>query len=225
MDEGYVKLWRKSLKNGWLKNHKLWVFWSYCLMRANHTRCKVIIGYQEIVLEPGQFIFGRKKAAKELKMSESAIQRNTYFLEKAGNLNIKRTNKYSIFQIVNWHLYQDVNIKRTSSEHQANTDKNDKNEKNTKRVPFEEIKDLYHQILPDLPKVKKLTSHRKTQIKARWFDKETTQHLKWWKEYFEYVHDCEFLMGSNGRQWQADLEWLTKEENFVKVIEGKYLKK
>lgn len=92
------------------------------------------------------------------------------------------------------------------------------------RVPFAEIVDLYHEILPQLPGVKKLTEKRKKQIKARWFESEKTQTLEWWKEFFGYVRQSAFLLGENDRKWTADLEWITTESRFTKIIEGKYHK-
>lgn len=89
-------------------------------------------------------------------------------------------------------------------------------------TPFDEIINLYHEILPELPKVAKLTDKRKAQIKSRWFESEKTQSLDWWKEYFESVKDTPFLLGNNDRGWMADIDFLTTQSKFIKVIEGKY---
>lgn len=129
MNRGFVKLWRKSLDNGWLQNHELWVFWCYCLLRANHKKVIVKIGYQEITLLPGQFIFGRKQAAKDLKMSEWQIRACLDFLKKHENLTIKTTNKFSIITIVNWPIYQGDVCEETpanppTNHQQTATDKN-----------------------------------------------------------------------------------------------------
>lgn len=103
-----------------------------------------MIGLQEVELEKGQFIFGRKVAANELKMSESKTYRLIKKLETMQNLNIKANNKYSIITIANWELYQfdenkneqqfeqQMNNKRTTNEQQMNTNKNIKNNKNNK---------------------------------------------------------------------------------------------
>ena len=123
MNRGYVKLWRKSLDNGWLQNHRLWVFWSYCLLRANHKETKVKIGFQGITLKPGQFLFGRRVAAEELNMSERQIRTALAFLINAGNLTIKTTNKFSIITIVNWHLYQDMPTQNDQQNDQQVTNK------------------------------------------------------------------------------------------------------
>lgn len=106
MKQGWIKLWRKSLGKEWLQNHKLWAFWCWCLMKATHKDHKQIVGCQEIHLSPGQFIFGRNQAAKELKMSVQNIRTFIIFLRSTQNITIKTTNKYSIITIVNWHTYQ-----------------------------------------------------------------------------------------------------------------------
>lgn len=109
MNRGYVRLWRKSLDAGWIKNHKLWCFWTYCLMKASHKEFDTIVGLQIVHLMPGQFIFGRRKAAEETGLSEREVRTILAFLINAGNLTIKTTNKYSVITIVNWPIYQSVN--------------------------------------------------------------------------------------------------------------------
>jgi len=75
-------------------------------MKATWKPFKQMIGYQTVPLEPGQFIFGRKKAAQELGLSEKIVRTCLDTLEKAENVTIKRTNKFSIITIVNWDTYQ-----------------------------------------------------------------------------------------------------------------------
>jgi hypothetical protein len=106
MNRGYVKLWRKSNDAGWIKNHKLWAFWTWCLMKATHKEFDAIVGLQVIHLMPGQFIFGLKKASVETGLTIREIRTILEFLKKAGNLTIKTTNKFSIITIINWPIYQ-----------------------------------------------------------------------------------------------------------------------
>jgi len=113
MNRGYVKLWRKSLDKGWIKNHKLWAFWSWCLLMTTSREFDAIVGLQVIHLMPGQFIFGRKMAADETRLTEREIRTILEFLKKNGNLTIKTTNKFSVITITNWGTYQ------------SRTDKND----------------------------------------------------------------------------------------------------
>jgi len=93
------------------------------------------------------------------------------------------------------------------------------------RVPFAKIVDLYHAMLPMLPRVEKLTQTRKGYIRQRWReDLPTVQH---WENFFAYVAQSKFLTGqapgTNGKPpFISDLEWLTKPGNFAKIAEEKY---
>jgi hypothetical protein len=106
MDKGYIKLWRKSLHDGWIKNHAVWIFWTYCLMKATHKEYNAMIGAQIIPLLPGQFVFGLYKASEETGLSIQQIRTSIKFLEKSENLTSKTTNKYSVITIINWGIYQ-----------------------------------------------------------------------------------------------------------------------
>lgn len=91
--------------------------------------------------------------------------------------------------------------------------------------PHKEIIALYHEVLPQCPRVRDWTPARATQLRARWNEDETRQCLDYWRRFFEYVKTCDFLVGKqtgSGRPFFADLEWLTKAANFTKVRERKY---
>ena len=135
-----------------------------------------------------------------------------------GNNRIKETIKrlkdvskirQSIAQ-KRWNNKQD-NIKKVENESEENN-----------KVPYKEIIDLYHQILPELPKVQVLTERRKQFLKQRWYEDIERQNLDWWKSYFEKVKSCKFLLGNNDNNWQADFEWLIRQNNLPKVLEGRY---
>ena len=106
MNRGYVKLWRKSIDSGFFQNPNLWTFWCWCLMKASHKKINQVVGFQNIELLPGQFLFGRKAASVELKMSERTIRTSLDALRKRQNIAIKTTNKFSIITVINWDTYQ-----------------------------------------------------------------------------------------------------------------------
>lgn len=111
MDEGYIKLYRSSIKKGWLQNPKLWAFWCWCIMKASYQEHDMIVGHQIVNLSPGQFVFGLKNASKELKQSIQNIRTHINFCsEIEQNLTVQPTNKFSIITIVNWHRYQSLEI-------------------------------------------------------------------------------------------------------------------
>lgn len=92
--------------------------------------------------------------------------------------------------------------------------------------PFEKIVELYHEILPNLRPVEKLTKARKTKIRERWGIELKT--LDRWREYFTAVRGRGFLMGKNEpqpprtRRFQADFDFLITEKAVVGLAEGKY---
>lgn len=123
MNRGYIKLWRKSLDAGWIRNHKLWAFWSYCLLKASYKEYDAIVGLQIVHLLPGQFIFGRKRASMETGLTEREIRTIVEFLRKAGNLTIKTTNRFSIITIINWPTYQGDDLENDQPNDQLPTSK------------------------------------------------------------------------------------------------------
>jgi hypothetical protein len=91
--------------------------------------------------------------------------------------------------------------------------------------PLKRIVELYHELLPELPRVEKLTKVRAGYIQQRW--REDLPGVDAWRAYFTDVRNSKFLMGkTQGRDgkppFRADLEWLTRPGNFAKVAEGKY---
>jgi hypothetical protein len=109
----------------------------WCLLKASHDEITVLVGYQKVQLKPGQFVFGRKKAAAETGLSERTIRTCLDCLKSMENVTIKTTNKFSILTIEKWNFYQGspdkttskMTSKRPASDQQATTNKNEKNEK------------------------------------------------------------------------------------------------
>lgn len=97
----------------------------------------------------------------------------------------------------------------------------DDHPKQNGHCPHREIITLYHEILPSLNPVKEWTEDRQKMLRSRWREKAERQSLGWWRYYFGYVGESDFLMGRAG-DFMADLEWLIRPKNFVKVIEGRY---
>ena len=88
--------------------------------------------------------------------------------------------------------------------------------------PHEKIIDLYHEILPELQSVNKKMwndSKRAKDLTARWKQNEEFRKSQFWKWYFKSLRSSAFHMGDNNRGWKADLGWLLKKENFIKLVE------
>jgi len=136
MNNGWVKLHRKLLVNLIFKNEKGLKVWIWCLLKANHKDNLALIGRQKVAVKEGEFIMGSKKASEYLDMAKSTIWFWLEFLEKEKQVELKKTNKFTIVKLKNWNKYQQVGLKSDSNEEtdgkQIGTNKNDKNEKNGK---------------------------------------------------------------------------------------------
>lgn len=98
--------------------------------------------------------------------------------------------------------------------------------------PHQKIIDLYEEILPMLPTVRRDLwngSAGADALKARWKDDPRRQSLDWWRKFFTRIAEgCPFLIGqappnpNTGKVFRADLRWIVKRENFIKIMEGKF---
>ena len=92
--------------------------------------------------------------------------------------------------------------------------------------PHQEIIALYHEVLPQCPQIRDWTPARAVQLRARWNEDAARQNITYWKRFFTYVGECDFLVGKkhskDKRPFFADLEWIVKSANFTKIREGKY---
>lgn len=93
-------------------------------------------------------------------------------------------------------------------------------------IPYKKIVALYHEILPMCPRVGVLTNTRKSYIGARW-KSGAIPDLETWRDFFTFVSKSKFLTGGcdpppGKKRFVADLEWMTRESNFVKIYEKKY---
>jgi hypothetical protein len=133
---------------------------------------------------------------------------------------------------------------RNASETRPNTNNNDKNEKNEKNVyevvnttssetisdapvscppqcPHQKIIEIYHEVLPELPYIQEWDTQAAGWLKKRWREKPERQNLEFWRQYFAWVKESDFLMGRSN-DFNADLRWLVRPSNFAKVVNGNY---
>lgn len=102
----------------------------------------------------------------------------------------------------------------------------DDSPKRPPNCPHEQIVELYHKILPELPRVLEWNERRRGYLNTAWKAKPKRQQLEYWRLFFEFVRQSDLLMGKVPRKdsapWRADLEWLVKPANFLKINEKKY---
>jgi hypothetical protein len=235
MAEGFIKLARELLEKPMIQNSKLLQIWVWCLLKASHAKHDEMVGLQKVPLIPGQFVTGRYAGAKEIKMNPSTFWKYLQWLKANKSLDIKSNSKFSLVTIVNWELYQvelfksdsKNNTKMTAKEQQNDTNKNGKNGKNEKTsIPYSEIQKAYNEICVSLPKIKSMTSKRKSHVNAR-LDSLGNDVDKLINVFY-LVEENDFLTNrqkKNRNDWRADFDWIINETNFAKIIEGKYKNK
>lgn len=101
--------------------------------------------------------------------------------------------------------------------------------------PHQQIIELYAKNLPALPQPRIWDGRRADNLRARWrwvltakksngqgYAHDYQSALNFFDRFFGYVAESYFLTGRDGKWSGCDLAWLTKADNFAKVIEGKY---
>ena len=85
----------------------------------------------------------------------------------------------------------------------------------------QQIVDLFNSICVSFPSVRSLSDARKKAINARL----NTYTLDDFKKCFELAESSSFLKGNNPRNWIATFDWIIKDANMPKVLEGQYANK
>ena len=147
--EGWIKIHRQILGSAIFENPNLLKVWIWCLCKATHKPREQMVGLKLVPLEAGQFVCGRKAAAKELGVTESSFYKYIKTLESVGMVSLNSNNKFTVVTIEKWALYQSDNSESdskvtaeeqqsnnrgTTEEQQSNTNKNVKNDKNDKKI-------------------------------------------------------------------------------------------
>ena len=103
--------------------------------------------------------------------------------------------------------------------------------------PATQLVELYHEVLPELPRCRVMPEDRRKAIKRRWSwvltskkpDGSKRAHtaadgMAWFRSYFERARSSDFLMGRQARAaghegWQCDLDFLLGDKGLKSVIE------
>lgn len=89
----------------------------------------------------------------------------------------------------------------------------------SERVDYQHIVDLYNQYCQSLPRCTRLSDARRKAIKARLNGGYTMGDFE---AMFKAAGQSSFLAGKNDRNWTASFDWLIKDGNMAKVLDGAY---
>ena len=87
-----------------------------------------------------------------------------------------------------------------------------------KKHSYQLIADMYNATCVTLPKCTTLSESRKKALRARLnhYGIDDFQRL------FEKANESSFLTGANNNNWTANFDWLIKDANMAKVLDGNY---
>lgn len=93
------------------------------------------------------------------------------------------------------------------------------------RIPYSRIAEIYNMVCGEkLPKCMKLSTKRKNLIKGCWNLEINGVHPfrkgEFWTAYFTDCLTNKHWIGENDRGWTADIEFLTRQDKVLKVLEA-----
>lgn len=89
----------------------------------------------------------------------------------------------------------------------------------SEKVNYDGLMEYYNSTFKDkLPQIKSMTDSRKKAVKARisQYGKESIRTT------FNLILQSPFLLGANDRNWKCDFDWIFKQANYTKILEGNY---
>lgn len=116
---------------------------------------------------------------------------------------------------------------RKTNVRQADKIREEKNRKEGEEIGYSasaeppsptEIVNLFNSICTSYPRVNSISETRKKAIRARLRNYTADDFRK----LFEKAEASAFLKGSNNRDWTANFDWLIKDGNMAKVLDGNY---
>ena len=189
-----------------------------------------------------------KMLADELDFEENTVQLALKALEQLGMI----TTNSDFFYITGWAEHQNIEgmdkireqnrVRKqrqrerekllpenshvmSRDSHATDKDKEEDKEleekekiKEKENISYLLIADLYNSLCPSYPSIRSLSEARKKAIRARLH----TYTVDDFRTLFEKAEASEFLKGGNARNWSATFDWLVKDANMAKVLDGNY---
>ena len=113
----------------------------------------------------------------------------------------------------------DSDVTPCDTEIEKEIDKDSKSKR--EKTDYQLIADMYNSICTSFPAVRSLSDARKKAIGARL----KTYTIEDFRTVFENAQASTFLKGGNNRNWTASFDWLLKDTNMAKVLDGNYADK
>lgn len=182
--------------------------------------------------------------AAQFNMPLATVQLALRTFEQFGMIEVED----DILLIANWEKYQNIegmerireqnrNRKRVQRErekqallgssdghvtvtqcHATDIDKDKEEDKERDKIDYKAVVALYNSICISFPSVKAISANRQKAIRARL----NSYTMDDFRLLFEKAEASDFLKGKNGNDWSATFDWLIKDANMAKVLDGNY---
>ena len=169
--------------SGWIKLHRdiqeHWIYpdreftkyeaWIDLLMMVNHKDSKTMIGKEIVEVKRGQKITSIRKLCSRWGWSNTKVKTFLKLLEDDGMIKVKSDTKKTLITVVNYGVYQDNDMQKTTGGRQKND--GETTQKHTNKNDKELKKDIYsvfdHWNEKGIIRHRKLTDDIKKTINAR----------------------------------------------------------
>lgn len=217
--------------------------WVDLLLKACHTDNKIVLGNKTFFVAEGSLITSEVKLANEWGWSRTKVRAFLKLLECEGMVEKKSNNKNTEINIVNYKAYQNFDDikkqekdrKKTGKKPQRDTYNNVNNDNNENNInyikgakapcpttkeqfDFEGFKNYFNTYCTGFSCIRDMTEGRKRAINNL-LKKYTAEELY---NIAERANESNFLTGENNRAWKANIDWILKPSNAVKILEGVY---
>ena len=209
-ESAFNTMWNELKEKGYLKQYRIRSYknsngfiYEYELLDKPDLTTPYLIN---IKIDGSQGTVHNRKASNSEDGEKSTLSKNK-------NLDFVPPQFYTLY---NSHNIQ--NLCDNNNTDNNNTNIKYKEEYKEEKIDCQEVADAFNETCVSLPRVLKLTNKRKKAINSI-LKKYSLEELK---NIFKKVEDSSFLNGSSGKWSGATFDWLLKESNLIKVIEGNY---
>jgi len=162
----------------------------------------VIKGYGLFSTNDEEFFFSESLISRMKPLEEQREQARI-----AGLASAEKRRKQAVLNDGSTTVQQTFNDRSTSRVDKSREEKS---------ISCQLVADSWNKITSNLPKIQKLTDARKRAIHSR------ADSLTEFEEVFQKVESSDFLSGRNGQWLGCGFDWVLKQSNWTKIIEGNY---
>lgn len=151
-----------------------------------------------------------RKGGRPKKEKTSGFEEN----ENSKTSGFEKSKMVSDFEKPNDNDNDNDNVNVNDNDNVNVNENKNVNEKHS----YQLIADMYNATCVTLPKCTTLSESRKKALRARLnhYSIDDFQRL------FEKTNESSFLTGANNNNWTANFDWLIKDANMAKVLDGNY---